>query len=121
MSNCVSHPDHFVRRHIGPRPEEIPAMVNQCGFETLDAMIDAAVPANIRSHEPLEIPPALSEHEALVRLRGIAAKNQVFRSYIGMGYYDTITPPVIQRNILAGTPNTRLTRPKSPKAGWRGS
>ncbi len=92
--------DTFVRRHIGPRPDEIAAMAGHCGFESLDQLVNAAVPAAIRVQEAMNLPPALSEFETLSKLRSIAEKNQVFRSFIGMGYYDTITPPVIQRNIL---------------------
>ncbi|HVY68532.1 MAG TPA: aminomethyl-transferring glycine dehydrogenase [Verrucomicrobiae bacterium] len=96
----LPHPDHFVRRHIGPRPEELAEMARVCGFESMDALADAAVPPAIRLPRRLNLPHALSEADALARLRGMAAKNQVFRSLIGMGYSDTITPAVIQRNIL---------------------
>jgi glycine dehydrogenase len=75
-------------------------MSDFCGYGSLDELVNAAVPASIRLGKSLELPDALSEFEALGRLRRIAAKNQVFRSFIGMGYYETITPPVIQRNIL---------------------
>ena len=92
--------DQFVRRHIGPNAVEQADMVRSLGFPSLEALIQAAVPAPIRLSQPLELPPALSEFEALGRLRGMAMRNQVFRSYIGMGYHDTLTPPVIQRNIL---------------------
>ena len=95
-----SHPDLFIRRHIGPDETEQTAMANACGFDSVDALVNAAVPAQIRLGRALDLPPALSEFDALARLRGIASKNQVFRSYIGLGYHDTITPPVIQRNIL---------------------
>ena len=70
------------------------------GYPSLEALVDAAVPSQIRLRRPLQLPAARSEHEVLAALREIAAQNQVFRSYIGMGYYDCITPPVIQRNIL---------------------
>jgi glycine dehydrogenase len=102
MSNSAAVPftDSFVRRHNGPRPAETAEMAKACGFKSLDALVDAAVPAVIRSSRPLDLPAPLSEFEALARLKSIAAKNQVFRSFIGMGYHDTITPPVIQRNIL---------------------
>ena len=75
-------------------------MAATCGFDSVDALIDAAVPEAIRVRKGLELPAAASEVEALARLKGVARKNEVFRSYIGMGYYDTLTPPVIQRNIL---------------------
>jgi glycine dehydrogenase len=75
-------------------------MLEPLGFQSLDALIDAVVPEAIRLRRPLALPPARTEAEALAALRAIAAKNQRFRSYIGMGYHDTITPTVIQRNIL---------------------
>ncbi|HBE34433.1 MAG TPA: glycine dehydrogenase (aminomethyl-transferring), partial [Cyanobacteria bacterium UBA11368] len=75
-------------------------MLELLGFDTLDALIDAAVPESIRLRNPLQLPPAQSEYAALAQLKEIASKNQVYRSFIGMGYYDCITPPVIQRNIL---------------------
>ncbi|HMO64996.1 MAG TPA: aminomethyl-transferring glycine dehydrogenase, partial [Verrucomicrobiota bacterium] len=92
--------DRFVRRHIGPDGAEQRAMLAVLGFDSLEALAAATVPENIRSPRPLNLPPALSEFEALARLREVAGRNQVFRSFIGMGYHDTITPPVIQRNIL---------------------
>ncbi|MFM8471028.1 MAG: aminomethyl-transferring glycine dehydrogenase [Limisphaerales bacterium] len=97
---AFAHPDTFVRRHIGPRPEEAAAMLKTLGYDSLDAMIDALVPRDIRLAEPIALPPALSEFDALRQLKAIAAKNQVFKSYLGLGYHDCITPPVIQRNIL---------------------
>jgi glycine dehydrogenase len=92
--------DSFARRHIGPSEEEGRAMLREVGFENLDALIDAAVPKNIRLHRELNLPEAKSEVEALAELRAIANKNKIARSFIGAGYYDCITPPVIQRNIL---------------------
>jgi glycine dehydrogenase len=92
--------DQFARRHIGPSPDEAAAMLEQLGFSDLDALIDKAVPRQIRASKPLHIPGGWSEHAVLAELKAIASRNQVFRSYIGMGYYDCVTPPVIQRNIL---------------------
>ncbi|HEX8295287.1 MAG TPA: aminomethyl-transferring glycine dehydrogenase, partial [Chthoniobacteraceae bacterium] len=92
--------DSFVRRHLGSGPEEIAEMLEALDQPTLPALIDAALPANIRLPKPLSLPPGRGEHETLAELRAIAGKNQVFRSYLGQGYSDTITPPVIQRNIL---------------------
>jgi glycine dehydrogenase len=92
--------DSFVRRHIGPNQEEIDAMLAEVGFKNLDALIDAAVPRNIRMDRQLNLPEAKSEIEALAELRAISKKNKVARSFIGAGYHDCITPPVIQRNIL---------------------
>jgi glycine dehydrogenase len=96
----LEHPDTFVRRHIGPRPEEQRAMLAVLGLESLDALVERAVPAAIRRTAPLRLPPPRHEYEALADLRRLAAKNRVFRSYIGRGYYDCLTPPVIQRNVL---------------------
>jgi glycine dehydrogenase len=94
------HPDRFVRRHIGPRPADAGEMLKQLGCANLDAMIDAAVPKPIRLGRLLQLPAARSEHEVLAALKEIASQNQVCRSFIGRGYYDCITPAVIQRNVL---------------------
>src|SRR2546423_2364788 len=94
------HPDRFVDRHIGPDTRDVMAMLQVLGRGSLDALIDATVPASIRSKRPLDLPPGHSEHGLLQELQQIAAKNQVFRSYLGMGYSDTVTPAVIQRNVL---------------------
>src|SRR5688500_14364667 len=75
-------------------------MLETLGYDSLDALIDAVVPADIRLRRPLALPPGRSEREVLQALRAMAAQNQVFRSYIGMGYYGTFTPPVILRNVL---------------------
>ena len=90
----------FVDRHIGPRPAEISKMLADIGSASLDDLISETVPAGIRITEPLDLPDALSEPEAIERLRAFADKNTVLTSLIGQGYYGTITPPVIQRNIL---------------------
>ncbi len=92
--------DKFVHRHIGPTASETAQMLHELGFASLDAFIDSVVPAGIRLSEPLQIPAGVGEHEALATLRTIAGKNQVNRSYIGMGYSDCVTPPVILRNLL---------------------
>src|ERR1022692_2690444 len=75
-------------------------MLKLVGFDSLDALTDATVPKQIRLSKPLNIPAARSEYEALAELRAVAAQNQVFRSFIGMGYSDCITPPVIQRSVF---------------------
>src|SRR5438445_5525625 len=92
--------DSFARRHIGPNEEEVRAMLRDVGFDSLCALIDATVPKDIRLQGQLNLPGAKSEGEALAELQAIAKKNKVARSFIGAGYYDCITPPVIQRNIL---------------------
>ena len=99
-SNAFAWSDRFVARHIGPRPADVDRMLQECGFKSLEALTDAAVPAQIRFRKPLNLPASRSEHGLLAELRKTAAQNQVFRSFIGMGYYDCITPGVIQRNIL---------------------
>src|SRR5919198_4972641 len=90
----------FARRHIGPNEDEVRTMLRELGFESLDSLVDAAVPRNIRLDRDLNLPEAKSEIEALAELRAISRKNKIARSFIGCGYYDCITPPVIQRNIL---------------------
>ncbi|MBD2412007.1 glycine dehydrogenase (aminomethyl-transferring) [Nostoc calcicola FACHB-389] len=90
----------FAPRHIGPNSDDIKQMLGVLGFSSLDALIDQTVPQAIRVKEPLKLPEAESEYAALALLKKVASKNQVFRSYIGMGYYESITPPVIGRNIL---------------------
>ncbi len=96
----LHHTDTFTFRHIGPNEEEIRQMLEYLGFSSLDEMIAATIPAGIRSGKPLGIGAGRSEYELLGELRAISRKNKVFRSFIGLGYYDCITPPVIQRNIL---------------------
>jgi glycine dehydrogenase len=93
-------PDGFAARHIGPSDEEIKEMLAQLGYGSLDELIDATVPAAIRLRATLDLPPAQSEHEALDGIRAMARKNRVNRSFIGLGFHETITPPAIQRNIL---------------------
>ena len=92
--------DNFIPRHIGPTEQEKREMLEALGVGSLEEMIDATIPAAIRSRSALRIADHGSEHETLARLRAIMGRNEVFRSYIGLGYYGTITPPVIQRNIL---------------------
>jgi glycine dehydrogenase len=92
--------DRFERRHIGPGAGEQSEMLELLGYPNLDELIDTAVPERIRFRGELDIPAAATEHEALNEIAALAARNQVFRSYLGYGYHDTLTPPVIQRNIL---------------------
>ncbi|HQW60480.1 MAG TPA: glycine dehydrogenase, partial [Thermomonas sp.] len=96
----LEHHDAFIERHIGPNDGEIAAMLQVVGHDSLEALTDAIVPASIKSAAPLALPDAVGEVEALARIRAIAAKNQVFRSFIGQGYYGTHVPNVILRNIL---------------------
>ena len=92
--------DRFVTRHIGPSPDETQAMLQALGYDSADEFVDAVVPEDIRLRRPLALPPGRTEREVLQALRGLAAQNQLFRSYIGMGYHHSFTPQVIQRNIV---------------------
>ncbi|HHL20966.1 MAG TPA: glycine dehydrogenase (aminomethyl-transferring) [Aliiroseovarius sp.] len=92
--------DFANRRHIGPSPEEIDAMLATIGADSLEALIDQTIPASIRQSDPLDWGKARSEREMLHQMRVTAAKNKVLRSLLGQGYHGTVTPPVIQRNIL---------------------
>lgn len=96
--------DTFVHRHIGPSDEDIQEMLSTTSASSLDALMDETIPSSIRRDEPLTLSGLpdreLGEYEVLDLLRTVAEKNQVFRSFIGQGYYGTITPPVVQRNIL---------------------
>jgi glycine cleavage system P protein (glycine dehydrogenase) len=92
--------DWFPPRHIGPSPDERDQMLAAVGASSLDALIDEAIPASIRLKAPLNLPPPESEHQYLRRLGHLAHRNQVFRSYIGLGYHDTVTPSVILRMVM---------------------
>jgi glycine dehydrogenase len=90
----------FIRRHIGPGDAQVEQMLDVLGIESLDSLVKATLPQSIQLNEPLNLPTAQSEHQTLAHLRTIANSNVVKHSMIGMGYHDTITPPVIVRNIL---------------------
>ncbi len=96
----LEHASAFVDRHIGPNDAEIAQMLRVVGHDSLDALTDAIVPGAIKSPAPLALPESLTEVQALARIRAIASKNKVLRSFIGQGYYGTHTPNVILRNIL---------------------
>src|SRR5688572_10033763 len=107
MSTTIKHveaaippAESFVPRHVGPDEKDVAEMLKTLGFQSLDALIDATIPQKIRLRGGLDLPKGMTEPEVLSYLRSMAAKNQVFRSFIGMGYSDCITPPVIQRNII---------------------
>ncbi len=99
-ATVLDNSDHFVRRHIGPRPEDGRKMLEALGLAGMDALIDKTVPDSIRMSGPLKIGQAHSEYAVLRQMRELASRNMIFRSFIGMGYHDCITPAVIQRNIL---------------------
>ena len=90
----------FWERHIGPSEEETEQMLQKIGAASLDELIDKTIPQNIRTEKPLDVSGPISEHEYLNELRKTASKNKVFKNYIGQGYYDTITPSVILRNLF---------------------
>jgi glycine dehydrogenase len=100
LTNPLTPTDLFASRHIGPSDGEVREMLATLGVPSLEALIADTVPQDIRFRRPLSLPEAAGEHDLLRELRACAGRNQVFRSFIGMGYYGTITPPVIQRNVL---------------------
>lgn len=91
---------NFPKRHIGPRDADAQEMLETLGLDSVDELIDRTIPAHIRLKKPLDLPGSRSEHWYLRQLEMLAAKNKIYRSYIGMGYYNTIVPPAIQRNVL---------------------
>ena len=99
-NNDLKSHDQFVRRHIGPNLVETGEMLALLGHKNLDELINAAIPQKIRPGKALNLPAARSESDALAELKKISSENRVFRSFIGQGYYDCITPPVIQRNVF---------------------
>src|SRR6187397_2179897 len=104
MNAPLKHTDEpaatFVRRHIGPSPRDVNAMLETVGAKSLGALIAETLPSSIRQQAPLDLGAALGETEALAHMRELAAQNQVFTSLIGTGYSGTLLPAVIQRNIL---------------------
>ncbi len=100
LARTAAHPDRFADRHLGPTDAERAEMLATLGFDSLDALSAAAVPADIQLDRPLDLPDARSERELLDELADLAALNETARSYIGMGYHGTLLPPVIQRNVL---------------------
>ena len=100
LSTVLAPPDQFPARHIGPRPDDVAEMLRVLGVPSLAKLIDDVVPAEIRLGRALALPAPVTESELLEELHALGAQNQVWRSFIGMGYSDCVTPPVIQRNIL---------------------
>ncbi|WP_420637958.1 aminomethyl-transferring glycine dehydrogenase [Candidatus Poriferisocius sp.] len=96
----LENPEEFRARHIGPGAADTAAMLAALGYDSLSHLVDAAVPPNIRDHDPLGLPPGTTETATTEKLRALADRNTVLTSLIGMGYHDTITPPVIRRNVL---------------------
>src|SRR5688572_13065449 len=101
LMTIQSLPSTFADRHIGARRQaDVDIMLKSIGYDTVDGLVETAVPASIRQETALQLTPALSEVEVLAELRRLAAKNKTAVQMIGQGYYDTVTPPVIRRNIL---------------------
>ena len=98
--STVTQDPPFVARHVGPRPSDLPDMLAAVGVGSLAELVDRVVPPRIRSHDAPDLPPGLSETAVLGRLRTMAGRNIVARNFIGQGYHGTVTPPVIQRNVL---------------------
>src|SRR3954470_7138672 len=90
----------FTGRHIGPRKDDVQAMLKEIGVSSVDALIDQTIPSSIRLNKKLNIPEGQNEHDFLFSLRKVAAKNKIFKSYIGLGYHNCIIPGVIQRNVF---------------------
>ncbi len=97
---ALENATEFVARHIGIAPEDEAHMLSAIGAASRDALIDAIVPPSIRRHQPMALPPAATEAQALAELKALAGRNQLLKSFIGQGYYGTHTPGVILRNIL---------------------
>ena len=92
--------DIFASRHIGPRENEVPAMLETIGVNSLDELIDKTVPSSIRLDKPLNLPGAMSEYEYLNHIKKLGLRNKMYRSFIGQGYYGVATLPVVVRNVL---------------------
>ncbi len=99
-NNMNMSQEKFYMRHNGPREHETGIMLKKIGVGSLDELINQTIPSDIRFDKPLALPDGISEYEYLKKIRAIAAKNKMYKSFIGMGYYNTIMPAVIQRNIL---------------------
>ena len=92
--------EEFIQRHIGPDADETNKMLQTIGVGSMQELIDRTVPKDIRMQQTLNVPPAVSESDYLRELKEISLKNKIYKTYIGQGYYDTITPSVILRNIF---------------------
>lgn len=92
--------ESFLKRHLGPEAEDLKKMLETIGVETLDQLINETIPSSIRLDKDLELPDGMSENDYMEHIRSLARKNKIFKTYIGLGYYNTFTPPVILRNIF---------------------
>ena len=100
MTESSTHPDSFARRHIGPSPDDTQFMLKELGYNSLSDISKSVVPPSILSKEKLDIPASLSESEVISKLKRLSSSNKIFKNFLGHGYYGTITPGVIKRNIL---------------------
>jgi glycine dehydrogenase len=98
--SSLEHPDKFVDRHIGPREDQLQEMAEYCGADSVDDLINDTIPGQIKLNKNLALTPAVNEQTFIQNLKKTAAKNKIYKSYIGMGYHPVVMPPVIQRNIL---------------------
>ena len=120
--------DPFVKRHLGPRTKEVELMLKTVGYSSIDKLINDVVPKQIQDTQPLKLDQAWTEFDILDELKEIASKNDIYQSFIGMGYYNCITPPIIQRNILenpswytAYTPyQAEVAQGQRAESVWRG-
>lgn len=119
LLHSLSTQNEFVARHNGPDKQEQATMLKTVNAESLDALIAQTVPAQIRLEAPMQLAPAQSEADMLATMKSFAKLNQLKRTFIGQGYYNTFTPNVVLRNVMenrAGTPLTLLISQKSRKA-----
>ena len=108
----------FTSRQVGPRPADVEKMLKVIGVSSMEELVDKTVPAAIRLPQPLNLPKGMSEYEFLNHVRALAAKNKLYKTYIGMGYYNTVVPAVIQRVICFGqfrVRGVRLLEPRHPR------
>src|ERR1700712_313820 len=96
----MSAPNEFAARHVGPRGDDVASMLEVLGYQSLDSFIDAEVPESVRMRRPLALPPGRGENAVIATMRELTDQNEVFRSYIGLGYSNCDVPAVIKRNIL---------------------
>ena len=101
----------FIRRHIGPADEDVDTMLETLGMGSIDQLLDKVVPESIRRRKPLEIKASISERQVLNRLYQVSIRNQLHKSFIGMGYHNTHIPTVIERNVLRNPACIPLIRP----------
>ncbi|HXG01212.1 MAG TPA: glycine dehydrogenase (aminomethyl-transferring), partial [Bacteroidota bacterium] len=100
MNSFTYEEEQFQTRHIGPNERDLNEMLAAIGVESLDELMDQTIPSNIRLRSKIGLPEPVSEQRFLAAVRELARKNKLYKSYIGLGYYGTVTPPVLQRNIL---------------------